>query len=48
MSQFVDEAHTYLGGAALRFDGVNRLWRQLKADNEISLARSVLTRMRSG
>lgn len=48
MSQFVDEACRYLGGAALRFDRVNQLWRQLKADNEISLARPVLARLRSG
>jgi predicted acylesterase/phospholipase RssA len=48
MSQFVDEAHRYLGGAALRFDEAHTVWRQLKADNEISLARSVLVRIRSG
>jgi predicted acylesterase/phospholipase RssA len=48
MSLSVDEARRYLAGAAVRFDVANKLWRQLKADNEISLARSVLARLRGG
>ena len=48
MSQFVDQARSYLGGKSFRFDDLNKLWRELKAENEISLARSVLARLRSG
>ena len=44
----VREAHKYLAGAAVLFQTADKLWRQLKADNEISLARSVLARLRSG
>lgn len=47
MPQSVDEARRYLGGAALQFDDAYTLSRQLKSENEISLARSVLARMRS-
>ncbi len=47
-SPSVNEAHKYLAGAAVLFQSANKLWRQLKAENEISLARSVLARLRSG
>lgn len=48
MSQAVNEARKYLAGAAFRFDDVHKLGRQLKGENEISLARSVLAQLRSG
>jgi hypothetical protein len=47
-SPSVNEAHKYLAGAAVLFQSANKLWRQLKAENEVSLARSVLARLRSG
>lgn len=43
----VDDAKMFLAGAAVRFDVVHALWKELKNCNEISLARSVLARLRS-
>lgn len=48
ISPSVNEARKYLAGAAVLFQVADKLWRQLKADNEISLARSVLARLRRG
>ena len=48
MPHSVDEARSYLDGAFLQFDEANKLWLQLKSENEIRLARLVLNRLRSG
>lgn len=47
-SPSVQEARKYLAGANLLFDVVHKLWRRLKTENEISLACSVLARLRRG
>lgn len=41
------EAHSYLKGKYVRFETADRLWKQLKDDDEISLARSVIAKLRS-
>ena len=46
MSKAVDEACAYLGGAAQLFEVLNQLRKQLKSENEISLARRVIAKMR--
>lgn len=43
----IDDAKRFLAGAAVRFDVVHALWKELKNCNEISLARAVLARLRS-
>jgi predicted acylesterase/phospholipase RssA len=48
MSQAVDLANTYLGGAQISFAKADALWRQLKKENEISIGRMVLECMRKG
>lgn len=47
-SPSVTQARQYLAGAAVLFQRADQLWRQLKSENEISLARSVLARLRNG
>jgi len=46
MSKAVDLACDYLGGAAQLFEVLNQLRKQLKYENEISLARRVIAKMR--
>jgi hypothetical protein len=46
MSNARDKASAFLGGALLQFQTANELWKQLKDENELSLARLVLARMR--
>ena len=46
MSKAVDQACDYLGGAAQLFEVLNELRKQLKSENEISLARRVIAKMR--
>lgn len=46
MSKAVDDACAYLGGAAQLFEVLNELRKQLKAENEISLGRRVIAKMR--
>ena len=46
MSKAIDEACDYLGGAAQLFEVLNELRKQLKSENEISLARRVIAKMR--
>jgi predicted acylesterase/phospholipase RssA len=46
MSTTTDAANAFLCGTLESFDTVNQLWRRLKSENEISLARLVLTRIR--
>jgi len=46
MSQAIDDALEYLGGAARLFEPLDKLRRQLKAENEITLARRVIAKMR--
>lgn len=48
ISRSVDEARSYLAGTHIQFEEADKLWRQLKNENEISLARSVLARLRDG
>ena len=46
MSNACDKANAFLGGASIQFQTVNELWKQLKDENELSLARLVLARIR--
>jgi len=46
MSNTCDKAGAFLGGASLQFQMANELWEQLKDENELSLARLVLARIR--
>ena len=48
MSANIDDAHAFLGGASVRFEAANKLWKQLKDENELSLARLVIARIRRG
>src|SRR5262249_49880763 len=48
MSKATDEARIFLGGALFSFEAANKLWNQLKNENELSLARLVLARIRHG
>src|SRR5262245_2143993 len=48
MSDLTLGARGFLAGAALTFDDANRLWKNLKNADEISLARRVLERLRDG
>ena len=47
-SPCVDETRAYLGGAAITFKAAHALWQALKQSHELSLARAVLARLRSG
>jgi len=42
-----EEARKYLDGEYVLFEDAHKLWKQLKNDDEISLARSVIARLRS-
>lgn len=42
------DATAFLGGQTLLFEEANKLWKQLKGDDDISLSRKVLERLRSG
>jgi predicted acylesterase/phospholipase RssA len=46
MSKTIDDALEYLGGAAQLFEELNKLRKQLKSANEITLARRVIAKMR--
>jgi predicted acylesterase/phospholipase RssA len=46
MSKATEDALEYLGGAAKLFEVLNKLRKQLKSENEISLARRVLAKLR--
>lgn len=46
MSKAIDDALEYLGGAAQRFEVLNKLRKQLKSENEITLARRVIAKLR--
>ena len=46
MSKLTDDALEYLGGAAQVFEALNKLRKQLKSVNEITLARRVIAKMR--
>ena len=46
MSKPIDLALEYLGGAAQRFEVLNKLRKQLKSENEITLARRVIAKLR--
>ena len=46
MSQAVIDALEYLGGAAQLFEVLNQLRKQLKSENEITLARRVIAKLR--
>ena len=46
MSKLTDDALEYLGGAAQLFEALNKLRKQLKSVNEITLARRVIAKMR--
>jgi predicted acylesterase/phospholipase RssA len=46
MSPAVTRAHSYLAGEFLIFDEADALWKALKKEDEISLARRVLARLR--
>lgn len=48
MSHDVDKARKYLVGVEFGFDEINKLWRDLKREDEITLARSVIEQLRSG
>jgi len=48
MSTNTSDAKEFLFGKFVLFKDANQLWQQLKSANEISLARQVLERMRSG
>jgi hypothetical protein len=45
-SESVKEARKFLGGEKLRFGDATALWKQLKKEDHLSLARSVIQRMR--
>jgi predicted acylesterase/phospholipase RssA len=44
----IERAHQYLGGEYLAFDDLHALWKKLRDDDEISLARRVLAQLRLG
>ena len=46
MSNALDQARSYLGGEHLLFSDVDKLWRGLKKDGELSIARAVLECLR--
>ncbi len=46
MSKAIDHALEYLAGAAQRFEVLNKLRKQLKSENEITLARRVIAKLR--
>jgi len=48
VSMNTSDAKEFLLGKFILFDDANQLWQQLKSANEISLARRVLERVRSG
>lgn len=48
MSDLIATARAYLAGQAKTFADANRLWKDLKRADEISLARRVLERLRKG
>ena len=48
MADLIRQADAFLGGAHLDFKDANDLWRSLKKQNETSLARQVLSRIRAG
>ncbi len=48
MSQTTETARNFLHGGKLPFDEADDLWKQLKREDELSLARQVLARIRSG
>jgi predicted acylesterase/phospholipase RssA len=48
MRELRDRARAFLAGTALTFDDANKLWKDLKTADEISLARRVLERLRDG
>lgn len=47
MATPVDRALSFLAGEALTFQEADGLWQQLQKDNQVSLARAVLARMRN-
>ena len=46
MSKATEDALEYLGGAAQLFEVLNKLRKQLKSENEITLARRVIAKLR--
>ena len=46
MSNALDQARNFLGGEYLSFGDVDKLWRKLKKDGELSFARAVLEHLR--
>ena len=48
MSNATEDALEYLGGAAQLFEVLNKQRKQLKSENEITLARRVIAKMRKG
>jgi hypothetical protein len=46
MSTALNQARSFLGGEYLLFSDVDKLWRRLKKDGELSIARAVLERLR--
>ncbi len=47
-NQSVSDGRAFLAGKQLSFTDANALWRQLKRSDELSLARAVLARLRTG
>lgn len=48
MANVLEQARAFLAGEALSFAEADALWKQLRKDDELSLARSVLARLRKG
>ena len=48
MTDLSDQAGSFLGGEYLTFNDADRLWNDLKENDELSLARAVLSRIRAG
>jgi predicted acylesterase/phospholipase RssA len=48
VTDLISKARAFLAGKALTFEEANKLWKELKNADEISLARRVLERLRDG